>query len=169
MGGRIEMRNLDVVLRNITNLPAEIVKEKIGPAAGKVSEELDKTIKKYAELTDHSLDDLARMGHPYARYIRNGSGKIVGMKSEDSGPHPDEFVHKQSGTLYNNIEKVIDESKAEHIRILGGVSKSKVPYIDYLLDGTSKMRSRDFEGHAFQECKDKLVSTLKEEIENRRR
>jgi hypothetical protein len=168
MGGRIEMRNLDVVLRNITNLPAEIVKEKIGPAAGKVSEELDKTIKKYAELTDHSLDDLARMGHPYAKYTRNGSGKIVGMKSEDSGPHPDEFVHKQSGTLYNNIEKVIDESKAEHIKILGGVSKSKVPYIDYLLDGTSKMRSRDFLGHALQACKDKIVLILKEGLGNRR-
>jgi HK97 gp10 family phage protein len=147
MAGKVEIRNLDLAINNIQNLSTKIINKRLKPSATLACEELDKTVKEYAELTDHSLAQLAAMGHPYS--TKSGGA-----------PHPDEFVHQQSGTLYANIEK-INEQDGNKLIVASGVSKSKVPYISFLINGTSKMRPRDFQGHAFQKCKDKMLAIIK--------
>jgi hypothetical protein len=88
------------------------------------------------------------MGHPYARYW-----------SEDSGPHPDEYVHRQSSNLYDNIEQVVKMDGNMVISAVG-VDEKKVEYIGYLIWGTVFMRSRDFLGHAWVAVRNPFMKIL---------
>ncbi len=92
-----------------------------------------KEVRKNASLTDHSLSDLKQMGHPYAKKRRGTLG------------HTKWFVHKQSGTLYENIVIIPPKSVKRGItQSFVGVMKQAVPYIDDIIYGTEKMIARDF-------------------------
>lgn len=109
---------------------------------------LETNMKKHASLTDHSLKDLADMGHPYST-----------RKSKDSGPHPDYEVHSQSGTLQENIIKNwYSTNTMAGVEV--GVLESDVPYIKYLIEGTAKMRPRDFISHSAIESTDGIGIAL---------
>lgn len=84
-----------------------------------------------SSLSDHSLADLAAMGHPYAR--RHGA---------DSGPHGDQFIHHQ--TIATGLA-FVDMFKSSVEITDGGVTfvlRNEAPHWQYLRDGTSKMRPR---------------------------
>lgn len=146
MPARIE--GLNTVLANIRNIiPAEVAKMNARIAnAGNIVETV---VKEQASLTDHTLKQLAEMGHPYStRY------------PVDSGPHPDAFVHKQSGMLYNNIEKEEDLNDT-YSTVAVGVSEEKVPYVRDLITGTSRQRPRNFLGGAFRDHLDEIAAVIK--------
>lgn len=134
----VKVQGLNAVLNNIKKiLPSEaaIVNSRLS-AAGEI---LDTAVRKNASLTDHTLSQLADMGHPYSkRYAVN------------SGPHDDSIVHNQTGKIYDNIEKQ-ENLNTVHSTVEVGVSESKVLYIGDLIAGTTKQRPRNFIGEAFRE------------------
>lgn len=148
MGGRIEIRGVETVVKNMSELTDEL-KVEFEKSLKYVGGVLHKKVKEKAGLTDHTLEDLADLGHPYSKRFPT-----------DSGPHKDELVHKQGNLLSENIEK-ISIIKKDVIVMAVGVDEKKVPYIKYLIKGTSKMRPRDFLGHAWSENKDDLFKMLK--------
>ena len=102
-----------------------------------------------ASLTDHTLDQLAKMGHPYSKRYAAGNG-----------PHGDDsLVHVQSGTLKQNIIK--NENLNTGISSVEvGVSEDSVPYISDLITGTPKMRPRNFLGEGFSKVSEAIDSAL---------
>ena len=51
------------------------------------------SVKANASLTDHTLEQLKAMGHPYSK-----------RRMTNSGPHPDYMLHIQSGNVYDHIK-----------------------------------------------------------------
>ncbi len=148
MGGRVYVRGLENVIRNMEMVTPQL-EQRLDAAAKLAADELEKTVKEFAQIEDHTLQDLADMGHPYS--TRFGT---------DSGPHPDEIVHRQSGKLYDNIEKVVRRS-GRRLLIMCGVDENKVEYIKWLIDGSSIMRPRDFLGWSWLKCRGKVLGIIK--------
>lgn len=99
-----------------------------------------------ASLTDHTLKDLAKLGHPYS--LRN-----------TANPHdPPYLVHEQTGNLKSSIERT---SSPKGFRVSIGVDEDKVPYLPYLILGTSKMIARDFITESFNEVLPQLRKLFK--------
>jgi hypothetical protein len=137
---------LQNVLANIRAIiPTETAKMNIKLAAAGVI--VETAVKNQASLTDHTLKQLADMGHPYSR--RYGSG---------TGPHGDDsLVHSQSGKLLANIEKN-ENLNTIHSVVEVGVSEDKVPYIKDLITGI-KQRPRNFIGKAFRNSLGEIITT----------
>ena len=160
MGGRVEVKGFETVIANLKSIPQR-QKEHLEQSMNAAVLLLYETVMKKAELTDH---DLTQLSHYFYYVDDKGKQQYIGAYStkmgEDSGPHPDEMVHIQGGQLYQNIEKLVklDDDKAV---IAVGVRESKVPYIKWLINGTGKMRPRDFLGHAWLECRDQVVAIIK--------
>lgn len=123
--------------------------------AGKV---LEKHIRAQANLTDHSLDELEEMGHPYR--IRDGGfygvdkdnkwfagikKKARAQREVDLG-HDIKFVHKQSGRLLESISRRVSSSKGM-VRAVVGADPAKCEYLEYVVKGTRYMVPRDFIGY----------------------
>ena len=115
------------------------------------------TVRHQASLTDHSLADLKRLGHPYSA-----------RKSKDGMPHYDDsLLHIQSGKLYRNIEKVSDVG-TNQTQVAVGVSPAKVPYIEdvvwgipYQGPGIPSVRPRPFLQRAFTQAKPLVADIIK--------
>jgi hypothetical protein len=139
------IEGLQNVLANIhAIIPTETAKMNVKLAAAGVI--VETAVKNQASLTDHTLKQLADMGHPYSR--RYGV---------DSGPHADDIVHSQSGKLLANIEKN-ENLNTIHSVVEVGVSEDKVPYIKDLITGT-KQRPRNFIGKAFRNSLGEIITT----------
>jgi hypothetical protein len=84
--------------------------------------------KLYLSLQDHTLADLARLGHPYAR--RFGAHTL----------HPDYFLHVQTGTLIASLNYEVTETPGSVYGRIGNTAY----YHRWLIYGTTKMRPRDY-------------------------
>lgn len=102
---------------------------------------------KQISMNDHTLQDLASLGHPYA--VRYG---------KDSFVHPDDVVHIQDGNLLGG-------SKIEKSAVGNGYDlvNSSPEYV-FLRYGTSKMRMRDPGGAAFQEALPAIKQRFAQEV-----
>ena len=80
-------------------------------------------------LTDHSLAQLRKMGHPY------GQGKAQGQ------PHPDWLVHHQEGSLQEGLSRSPVSEKPTCCEV---AINSAADHTWFLLLGTRRMRPRDF-------------------------
>lgn len=112
-------------------------------------------------LTCHSLADLARMGHPYARAHLNN-------------PHSPYYqVHMQSGAMRGRLkQEVVSDSR----EIRGGVGYtqedeqslkapgSKYSYLRCIIFGTEHMTDRDFLNGSLSEIKDEVQHRLIEQM-----
>ena len=132
----VEVRGLEEILRNMQQIPiveAQKANENLRVSGGIV----EASVLEHAQHTDHTLEDLAMLGHPYSRRYPT-----------DSAPHPDTEVHIQSGLLFDNIRK--EEHMTETVSTVEiGVKESDVPYISDLINGTRLMRPRNFIGAAW--------------------
>ncbi|MDF2563681.1 MAG: hypothetical protein K0Q53_76 [Massilibacillus sp.] len=143
MSAKVEgLSNVLQNIRNITPIEAAKMNAKLS-IAGNV---LESGVKEHASLTDHTLKDLADMGHPYS--------KRYGV---DSGPHSDDIVHRQSGLLFDNIEKH-ENLNMIHSTVEVGVDESKVPYIGDLIAGNGRQRPRNFLGGAYKDKVDEVIA-----------
>lgn len=144
----VVIQGLDSVLANVQQIiPNEAAKmNKRLSIAGEI---VNQSVTSQASLTDHTLDQLAKMGHPYSTRYAVGNG-----------PHGDDsLVHVQSGTLKQNIVK--NENLNTGISSVEvGVSEDSVPYISDLITGTPKMRPRNFLGEGFSKVSDAVDSAL---------
>ena len=94
-------------------------------------------------LSDHTLEDLASMGHPYSRRF-----------PKDSGPHEDALIHHQTelGGFVDAFETDIDTTSGSVRFRLRNTS----PHWQYLKYGTKNMRPRPL--HEYM--RDKLVDVI---------
>jgi len=147
MAGSVKVNGLGSVINNM-KMMIETNRMKCIKGVNLAGAILETNMKKHASLTDHSLKDLADMDHPYST-----------RKSKDSGPHPDYEVHSQSGELKDNILKN-GYATNTMAGVEVGVLESDVPHIKYLIEGTVKMRPRDFISHAAVESTDGIGIAL---------
>ena len=104
-------------------------------------------LKQNVGLTDHDIEELAKLGHPY---------------------HPDHYraihspewvVHKQSGELYNSI-KIVKESQNSYA--IGADESIRDPetgayYVIDVIEGTSKMVARNYPLNTLMELEENKV------------
>jgi len=129
----VHIHNLDVMIKNLKNL---------GPRG---AEQIDDTLfrcmnldlypqwVKQISLNDHTLQELAKLGHPYSQRFQ-----------PDSFVHLDEVVHVQDGSLLGGSSV----RKSAHGYQLVNVSPEYV----FLRYGTYKMRMRDPGGAALRDA-----------------
>lgn len=143
----VQIEGLDNVLNNIRNIiPSEIAK--VNSRLSSAGDILEKNVKQNASLTDHTLEQLAKMGHPYSTRF-----------APDSGPHPDNIVHNQSGTLYDAIQR--NDNLSDIVSSVEvGVSENDVSYIKDLIVGTPKMRPRNFLAKGLDDSKETVQSII---------
>lgn len=112
----------------------------------KVAKNYEKEIKKVISLDDHTLEELRKLGHPYA----------VGATPDFHGD--DRLVHQQTGELLRSIK--VEDPIEESSRTLYVAITSNSPYMPFLIHGTSTMRPRDFPALAYENIKDKYWEPL---------
>lgn len=161
MGGKVTVRNFETIIRNLNEIPVH-EKERLQVAMEAAGTLLYEAVMRKAELVDEH--DLNALSHYHVYTNEAGQTKYIGAYSTklgpDGGPHPDELVHIQSGNLYRSIEKLIRLQDDKAI-VAVGVSRDKVPYIEWLIDGTAKMRPRDFLGHAWLDVRAQVLQIIK--------
>jgi len=116
-------------LRTATQVHMRDMRAAMVTATDQSAELLLQEMKFLASRIDHDLEQLRRMGHPYAKDKPQGQ------------PHPDWLVHIQSGELQRGLKRrpvSLSGNKIEAEII------SEARHTWFLLLGTRKMRSRDF-------------------------
>lgn len=161
MGGKVEVRGLEKVIQNMKDF-TEKQKAHLDRSAALAANVLYEDVMAKVETVDEH--DLNVLSHWFQYAGKDNEIKYIGAYSTkvgtDSGPHPDEFVHEQSGLLAQSVEQISERQGDKYI-IAVGVRESKVPYIKYLIDGTTKMRSRDFLGHSWIEKQQVVLDIIK--------
>lgn len=145
----VRIHNLDVVVDKLTKLGGGASKFMGDVVERAMREDVWPRWVKQISLSDHTLEELALLGHPYStRY------------ATDSFAHPDEQVHIQSGNL-------LEGSRIERKDTAGVVSVQLVndapEYVD-LRFGTSRMRIRDPGGAALRDALPAIKARFKEEV-----
>jgi hypothetical protein len=133
MSDNAAVRGLDVVLRNLRAIGGGAKEYMMSVLEEVMEQDVKPLYLKHIGLTDHSLEELRKLGHPYSR--RFGADSFV---------HPDDYVHKQSGRL---VSMTYSETADDSVRLI-----SEAPEYLYLRFGTSKMRMRDPGGDVLQEA-----------------
>lgn len=126
-------------------------------SAERAADELLEKMKENASLTDHTLADLRRMGHPYA-------------KRQPAPPHdPYWLVHKQSGDLYDAIEKTPVQSNPGKNKFFVevGADEAKARHARWVIMGTPKMISRDFVTGTYKQERENLMKMIEENMAQR--
>ncbi len=109
---------------------------------------LEQQIRENASLTDHKLDALEKLGHPYA------------VRNPQPIHKPDFQVHRQSGNLIDAVAVVAEGAE----RILVGVDDTKVPYVRHVIRGTKFMVARDFITGSFNEIAEQITSIFAKKL-----
>jgi len=104
---------------------------------------LENKVRENAGLTDHKLDALEKLGHPYS------------VRDTQSIHEPDFQVHKQTGRLDASI--AVKEVRGQKDTIFVGVDDDAAPYVRHVIRGTSFMVARDFITGSFNEINDQLT------------
>ena len=120
-------------------------------AANRTKERLEQNV----GLTDHTLKQLADLGHPYAKKTVNEVerfNRLAGTNEPTSIHNPWWLVHRQSGLLSRNI-RIVHENKDE---VAIGVNPS-VPYLEDVIMGNSVMIGRNFPAFTLYELIDEDV------------
>lgn len=129
---KYEIRGTQVLMKKFRSLAGgrinKAVKLKVLRAAGK---QLERDVKKNISLTDHSLQSLANLDHPYAR--RHGSIQIHQGK--------DYVIHRQSGNFLNSLTTK-EKSSGEPTWTIG-FKYGAARYFKYLITGTRVMLPRN--------------------------
>lgn len=137
MSIHLEFPNLSAAIHDVrgTGRAGRLAQREALLAGGKV---LQAAVRQHLSITDHTLEDLRRMGHPYAR--RHGSIRVHSERPF--------MVHRQDGRMVNSTTL---ESKAYpggsgggakyHARV--GLDYGKQPYFRYVIQGTRVMLPRD--------------------------
>jgi hypothetical protein len=99
-----------------------------------------KEVKKNTSIADeHTPLWLKRNKHPYA-----GRPPL---------PHKKPLVHRVSGNLTDNVD-IFQGDRKDELRV--GVEEENVPYVGYIINGTTKMIARDFLSYSLLSVQRKL-------------
>ncbi len=154
MAEDIQVQNIDVVLRNIISFGGGFLNN-VNKAMDESTDALYETMSVNIALTDHSLKELAKMGHPYAR------------RAPQQIHNPFWQVHQQSGKLYNARIKRVKKASTDSGSTFGviveargevGVDSGRAPEAVHVIFGTNKMIARPFLTESLNLSKDKIES-----------
>jgi|SRR3970282_1811021 len=120
------------------------VTKRLTEALKECANALEEKIVENVSLDDHTADELARLGYPYAR------------RAPQSLHSPDYQVHVQSGRLVNAVGQVQINQYAIDV----GVDESQAPEVVHVLYGTSKMIARDFITGSYNEVRARLTEIM---------
>ena len=145
------VEGIDVVAKNIIAFGKEFLTE-VNRDMEKIRKIVVNKLTENVSLTDHSLSDLARLGHPYSR----ARGRPLHS--------PNYKVHTQSGKLLGGVY-----SQVEKAQIRGGILtataivgiRDSVGHAIHVIMGTSRMIPRDFIIGSAQEKKEESLDILK--------
>ena len=120
---------------------------------------LDDQVSRNISLTDHSLAELARMGHPYsAKYGPQGI------------PIHDPYwqIHKQSGKLLKSKYSEISEARITGGKLQAsasvGLDEGKAEHAPFVIFGTSRMIPRDVLRQSLTQVQDKVYGIIKRNL-----
>lgn len=123
----------DLVLRNLNKWSAGFVKH-VNETMAQVAGMMDDQTTLNMSLRDHSLDDLRKLGHPYA------------TRSPQDIHDPIFQIHEQSGNLLQSKTSGVDGADIDSgvLRASAWVKldDSLAPYAAFIVYGTSKMIPR---------------------------
>lgn len=152
----------DLVAKNIIKFGGGFTAN-VNRVMNKVKAVLDQRVTINMSLSDHSLADLRRLGHPYAS--RWGSGG-KGLHS------PIYQVHMQSGKLFKSKEAGVIEATINSgtlkAKAYVGLNKEVAPYAPQVIFGTSKMIPRSFLQGSKLEVTEQVRDMIKNDLKNLR-
>lgn len=115
----------------------------------KATEKVYKRTLKNCGLTCHSLERLAKMGHPYSVMNPNN-------------PHsPVYLVHKQTGNLRNSIQRNTENFPNKSTGYIS-INEEQAHYASYVILGTSKMIPRDFLTGSLDEMRNQVFNIIRD-------
>lgn len=157
MGSTVE--GAEVLGRNIVLFTEGFLRE-VNRDMYQVSGLLSKTMRGHISLTDHSLEDLAEMGHPYAsRHGGNGMGLHT----------PNWEVHTQSGEMLGGFIDGVEDADVSDGQLTAEAWAGVADYVEHaksVVFGTSKMIPRDFLTGTLHEVKEQSVEILRRSMKN---
>lgn len=148
----------DVLAENIIKFTNRFLDE-VNKDMGAVAGILQSAVKENISETDHSLSDLARMGHPY------------GLGARDHKPlhEPNYLVHTQSGQMLRGLGSGVERASVSSGKLmaaaLAGIA-ANVQHAQAVFYGTSKMIPRDFLTPAREKAKPQALKTLSRSLKN---
>jgi len=104
-------------------------------------------IRQNIKLRDHSLKDLAAMGHPYSK------------RSPRNIHEPSWLIHRQSGSLNRSLKIGTSSNKNGRVYKIG-FDEGIAPHARFVVLGTSKMVPRDVLGETLKQTKQKLFDII---------
>jgi hypothetical protein len=150
------VKGADIVSKNIIAFGGGFLKQ-VNQDMEQVRDVLDKAVDKNISLTDHSLKDLALLGHPYA------------SRAPQRVHSPGYQVHIQSGRLkrgkYSGTHKASILGGQLTARAYVGIADS-VEHALFVVYGTSKMIPRDFLIGSLGEVREKIWDILSRSLKN---
>lgn len=150
----------DVVAKNIIAFGEKFLRE-VNKDMYRVRDLLSGQIRKNISLTDHSLQDLKELDHPYAS--RHGS---EGARIHE----PYWQVHTQSGEMLSGlVDGVEDADIAFGGKLTAEAWAGIADFVEHaknVVFGTSRMIPRDFLNGSLQEIKGQIMETLSRSLKN---
>lgn len=131
----VTMRHVNVAIANVRGMGWK-TREIQGKAIMAAGEVLKVAVEQHLSITTHTLKDLERMDHPYAR--RHGSIQIY--------PQRPFLVHSHSRKMRNavTLQEVHDIDRGMvAIRARVGLDYGRQRYFKYVIQGTKVMLPRD--------------------------
>ena len=154
MANKYQVQGTDVVLKNMLAFGNKFADE-VNRDFKNVEKMLRAAIAKNISMSDHSLEDLADLGHPYAK------------RAPQHLHDPDWMVHTQSGGMLSGLY-----SGTTDLSISGGTAvasafsgiEEAIEYAIFVIMGTSKMIPRDFLNGSLEEIRDQVFQTLQRSL-----
>jgi len=163
----IEVVNPSGILRDITQHERSI-RKLLGKVLTKATLRLKRKVRSNVSLTDHTLFDMAVLGHPYG--LEGGPAEswdsAKGKKSRQNLHSPNYLIHKHSDAFVNALyHRVVIEERMGFLGgdIMSGIvgfDEDKCEYARYVIMGTRKMVSRDVLTESLNELRDKLAADI---------
>lgn len=150
------VQGTEVLADNIKQFTNRFLEE-INKDMKKTEEVLKEKVRQRISLSDHTLEDLAEMGHPYA------------SRAPQHIHDPDYGVHIQGGELlaglYSFTEQASVNFGALNASANVGIS-DVVEHALYVIMGTSKMVPRDFLTGSLDEVREQTIEILSRSLHN---
>jgi hypothetical protein len=152
------------------------------PVVHDVVDELAQALRSQVGLTDHDLQQLATLGHPYKRWIgtvmpdalrrgkrhwkskgllTRGVPRAERLQRQGSLGHDLSKVHVQSGTLYVNIYTKVERTPESIVGVVG-IDPAQVPWLKWIVKGTRWMIPRDIFGRTKLIARPRVYAVVRE-------
>ena len=164
----IVIRNPSGVLRNIDQ-QEKLLRKYAAKKMKAATAYLKSEVKKNVSLTDHSLFDLAQMGHPYGLEggMKGSFEAAIGKSPRQVLHDPNYLIHKHGNKFRNALFSKVEIH--ERMGFMGGdiivgivgFDESKCEYARYVIMGTRKMISRDVLTETLNDNRDEIERKVK--------